>query len=162
MTGYIKTLNNILDDGKGNMTITNTSTSTSPTLSIALNGTNKMELKYDITNGIQKYNVKNSLIWLSQSNTLPGFITTLYNTLDDGYGDMSIYGYVSASQFLGTTCYIQGDAGGKTSSVGLTNITSSNGSGTCSITTRSGGQTSNNSWLKIYVGLTAMYIPVWE
>jgi len=100
----IRTLNNILDDGNGFMTLNGNSTYAFPltinssstsvdTVGIILSNTNTtsgLAIKWDSSNGIQIYDTKNANIWLRQGNTNTGSVQTLNNTLDDGHGN--IYG----------------------------------------------------------------------
>jgi trimeric autotransporter adhesin len=107
--------NNTLDDGNGQMTIVvptgdqpltmnTTSTSANGGIILNLNGTSKMQVKYDTTNGIQINDIKNSCAWLYQGSTATGNVRTLNNILDDGHGYLTINGADTSQYPLTANC----------------------------------------------------------
>jgi hypothetical protein len=69
-----------------------TTSSTTNGIDMRLNGTSKMVVKYDTTNGIQFVDTANSNTWLSQAGTNKKVVTANTNVLDDGTGNMAIQG----------------------------------------------------------------------
>lgn len=137
-SGSISTTNSVLDDGTGAMRIGNDSPLT---WSGAFNAP---KIRMDWTAGIgirirDMYNGSNT--WLSQVNGVTGSISTLYNQLDDGKGNMAVAGTLGVTGTLTASQIIDSGLTGNK----LLCSNSSNQLQSVTLSTLSGGNGSNCS-----------------
>jgi uncharacterized protein YjbI with pentapeptide repeats len=99
----VSTANNTLDNGSGQMTINitgggntplilnnNSASATAVFANFEVGGSQKFNIGWTTTQGIEIFDEVNSANWLFQNGTTKGNVQTLNNTLDDGKGNMTI------------------------------------------------------------------------